>query len=157
MRKMGSQQASQPAGCPKTKWVLVGYSQGAMVARWVDDAVPSKVASRYLVGDPFQKGNQPGTRGGGANGTGVMRWNYPWASQHLDSYYSTRPSDASTFCHNNDPVCDFGLYGTEPHANYFTEDSEKKTEGRVLANIVNRLRTTTTSVPGLSADSELSD
>ena len=63
VRKMGTFQQAQPAYCPITKWVLVGYSQGAMAARWTYDTIGSRVASLYLVGDPFQKPNAAGHYG----------------------------------------------------------------------------------------------
>lgn len=134
--KMGKFQRAQPAQCPTTQWVLVGYSQGAMAARWAFDAMRSRVSSLYLLGDPFQKPNAPGTTGGGRNGNGIMRFNAPGARTEVDRYYDRRPLSAISFCHNNDVICDFGAYGSGEHTNYLSTASEKRTQGRKLAVIV---------------------
>lgn len=136
VRRMGTFQQAQPDYCPITKWVLVGYSQGAMAARWTYDTIGSRVASLYLVGDPFQKPNAAGTTGAGANGQGMLRWNWPSMRDSLDAYYVKKPATAMSLCHNNDVICDFGAYGQAEHENYFKTDAEKKEQGKALGNIV---------------------
>ncbi len=138
IRKMGDFQRAQPAYCPITKWVLVGYSQGAMAARWTFDTMGSRVASLYLVGDPFQKPNGAGTTGAGANGQGIFRLNWPGMRASLDAYYDRKPATAVSLCHNNDVICDVGTYlhGSAEHQNYYKTNAEKKAQGAVLAGIV---------------------
>ncbi len=136
IRKVGEFQRAQPSNCPTTRWVLVGYSQGAMAARWTFEALRSRVASLYLLGDPFQKPNAPGTTGKGANGQGVYRFNWQGIRAELDRYYTIKPSTAMSFCHDNDVICDLGPYGIGEHTNYFTTPAEKKQQGRLLAGIV---------------------
>ncbi|WP_107766791.1 cutinase family protein [Nocardioides terrigena] len=136
VRKMGTFQQAQPDYCPITKWVLVGYSQGAMAARWTYDTIGSRVASLYLVGDPFQKPSAAGTTGAGANGQGMLRWNWPGMRDSLDAYYAKKPSTAMSLCHNNDVICDFGTYGQAEHENYYKTDAEKKEQGKALGAIV---------------------
>jgi hypothetical protein len=137
IRKIGAFQRSQPAGCPTTRWILLGYSQGAMAARWTFDAMPSRVASLYLVGDPFQLPNKPGNKGGGKNGTGLVRWNFSGDASKLDRYYNNRPADSVTLCHDNDVICDFGWpFKDATHLDYFTTAGEKRAEGRALAKMV---------------------
>ncbi|GAA1915940.1 hypothetical protein GCM10009737_16730 [Nocardioides lentus] len=136
IRKMGSFQRDQPSPCKRTKWILVGYSQGAMAARSTYEAVGSAwVSSLYLLGDPFQKPYGAGVRGGGRNGSGFYRFNWPSLRTSLDAYYDRKPASATSLCHNNDPICDLGTPLLGPHLNYFTEETEKRTEGAKLASI----------------------
>ena len=72
INKMDSFQATQDAACPKTKWVLLGFSQGSMVARWAYAEAPNRIASLYLIGDPFQEPNKQGNIGNGNGGSGVI-------------------------------------------------------------------------------------
>ncbi len=138
IRKMGDFQRAQPAYCPTTQWVLVGYSQGAMAARWTFDVMAPRVASLYLVGDPFQKPNGAGTLGAGANGTGIFRFKWLSLRPSLDAYYAKKPATAVSFCHNNDIICDTGAYPhlEAEHTNYYKTPGEKKAHGNILAGIV---------------------
>lgn len=122
-------------GCKSTRFILIGYSQGAMVARDVAQSVPSLVAGVYLVGDPWQKPNASGVTGAGANGQGLFRLNYPGARSKVDPYYDGVYAKHS-ICHNNDPVCDFTpSTDFSPHTNYFTNEAEAVDEADALAGL----------------------
>lgn len=126
-------------GCTSTKFVLVGYSQGAMVARDVAMMLPQLVAGVYLIGDPWQKADQAITVGDGRGGTGVFRANFRNAGNR-DAYYESGYAKRS-ICHHGDPVCDiFGSIPTlgndGPHKDYFTNPIEATGEATALANMI---------------------
>ena len=98
INRMDSFQAEQPANCAPTKWILVGYSQGAMVARWAFAEAPNRVASLYLMGDPLQMASKPGNTGDGASGTGVVSAMFTGNYTPLSKYYTNRPANSVSMC-----------------------------------------------------------
>lgn len=126
-------------GCKSTKFILIGYSQGAMVARDTAMTIPSLIAGVYSVGDPWQKPNASNVTGDGRGGRGVFHTNYPRAGAARDAFYSAAYAKHS-LCHAKDPVCDFAgstwtAFNDGPHLNYFN-GSEVNTEASVLARMV---------------------
>ncbi|MEV7663531.1 cutinase family protein [Paenarthrobacter sp. NPDC089316] len=139
---MASFLKSQPSGC-NTKFIAVGYSQGAMAARQTAEA-SSRVVGVVDFGDPFQKPNSPGTTGEGSDGNGIVRhWSTKDLQAHLDKFYDL-PAAKSAFCHQGDPICSYSwLFGPgallkniEPHTNYFDSSSEASAKGKELADVV---------------------
>ena len=90
----------------------------------------SRGASLYLVGDPFQKPNAAGTTGAGANGQGMLRWNWPAMRDPYDADYAKKPATAISLCHNNDVICDFGTYGQAEHENYYKDGRGEERAGQ---------------------------
>ncbi|WP_082921201.1 cutinase family protein [Rhodococcus sp. HS-D2] len=108
--------------------ILLGYSQGAAVARKVAAAVESRgVATAVMtVGDPMQKPDADGVFGGGSNGSGIWRGNGNVRDGH-DRFYQLPNLRRASICHDRDPVCDFYITSditVGPHKNYF-EDGVK--------------------------------
>jgi hypothetical protein len=139
---MASFLKTQPSGC-NTKFVAVGYSQGAMAARQTAEA-SSRIVSVVDFGDPFQKPNSPGTTGEGSDGNGIVRhWSTKELQNNLDKFYDL-PAAKSAFCHQGDPICSYSwLFGPgallkniAPHTNYFDSSSEASTKGKELADVV---------------------
>lgn len=145
MQAMSNFRFKDSRGCQSTKFVLVGYSQGAMAAREVAQTVPNLIGGVYAVGDPWQKENAVGVTGEGRGGRGVFRANAPGAGAAKDAFYSLGFPKHS-LCHAKDPVCDiFGSASTlgndGPHLNYFN-GTEASTEASALASIVSRYTST---------------
>lgn len=141
---MASFVKSQPIGC-NTKFIAVGYSQGAMAARQTAEA-SSRVVGVVDFGDPFQKPNSPGTTGEGSDGNGIVRhWSTKDLQSRLDKFYDL-PAAKSAFCHQGDPICSYSwLFGPgalakniEPHTNYFDNSSEANLKGKELADLAHR-------------------
>lgn len=130
MRVMADAIKSQPLSCPVPKFILIGYSQGAMVARQV--AVATKdlglVAGVFLAGDPYQKARATGVHGTGAGGNGIYRTSYPGMESTFDKYYSSGSYKVASVCHEFDPVCfsgnDEDVFADPlhhaPHLNYYS-------------------------------------
>lgn len=109
-RQMDLFQSMQPANCALTKWVLVGYSQGAIVARLAYAHAPNRVVGVYVMGDPFQRPTaikQIGT----TNGTGIAAYRLRSIEGYqysFDRYWGTRPvAGSQQICFANDPICDY--------------------------------------------------
>ena len=100
----------QPANCPNTKWILLGYSQGAMVARAVFNEAPSRVASMYMVADPL---HIPGMKGDvnfgreSAPGKGVISTLFRGDAGTLFSSWNNVSDDSVNWCLGRDLVCDY--------------------------------------------------
>ena len=112
INRMDSFQAEQPANCAPTKWILIGYSQGAMVARWAYAEAADRVASLYVMGDPFQMANKPGNTGNGSAGTGVVSAMFTGDYSPLSKYYANRPGNSVSMCVSGDIICDNTTPGT---------------------------------------------
>ncbi|MEH6624606.1 MAG: cutinase family protein [Dietzia maris] len=121
-----------PNYCGLPEVVLVGYSQGAMVAR---DAAVSLAAGNpddpngpvtavHLIGDPYQVPNRPTNFGGGSNGVGVGRVIF---GSYSDRFYDLSEIRTVSLCHDNDPICDtppdIRDFDLEPHT-YFVDDPD---------------------------------
>ncbi|CAE6533177.1 unnamed protein product [Rhizoctonia solani] len=108
--------ADQSARCPDQKFVLSGYSKGAMVMHGtkLDDSVKSKVISVLVFGDPLRS-------------TTTAAWPINSASVDLspkDGNTGTRNSteNVASFCNNGDMFCN--PPGTiVPHLAYSTDGS----------------------------------
>ena len=136
--------ASSGRGCLTTKFVLVGYSQGAMAARAVAQMEPSLIGGVYGVGDPWQQANATGVTGDGRGGIGVFRAKGVGVGAKKDAFYGL-DFPKHSLCHAKDPVCDFfgaaPKFDGGPHMNYFN-GVEASSEAKALANIVSRYSST---------------
>jgi cutinase len=107
------------AKCPNEKYVLTGYSKGAMVQVLAMPQIPAAIAERVkavtLFGDPFHdagsKSNAPGAAGPLANGL-IPGINIPqnWRDKTRD------------WCNSGDPICGNGL-NIIAHLTYSTGDT----------------------------------
>jgi Mg-chelatase subunit ChlD len=106
---MGAIQKKQmTAGCTtRTKFILAGYSQGAMAARFAAQMAPTDVIGVIDIGDPYQKPNAPGNEGTKQSGNGIVRWKHPIIQGTADKFYDLGFTKAAV-CHEGDPICDFG-------------------------------------------------
>lgn len=157
LRAIGDFRHHDSRGCKSTRFVLVGYSQGAMVARETAGILPSLIDAVLLYGDPWQKPNALGVTGDGGGGTGILRAQYPGA--HPDKYYERTEFSHFSLCHLHDTVCavdgtgfvratkgDFG-----PHTNYFANTAEASTEAVRLAQAVRRAGSSPDDTPAPAA------
>ena len=64
----------QPSSCAAPKVILLGYSQGAIVARTIAKHFSGLgvLAASHLVGDPYQKPDADGVFGSGSDGQGHL-------------------------------------------------------------------------------------
>lgn len=106
--------------------ILLGYSQGAAVARKVASSMESRgvITAVMTVGDPMQKPDADSVFGSGSNGSGIWR-GYGDVQVGHDRFYSIPNLRRVSICHDKDPVCD--AYVTSdpfagPHKNYFDDD-----------------------------------
>lgn len=115
-------------GCTtETKFILAGYSQGAMAARLTAQLSPTNVIGVINIGDPYQMPNGAGNEGSKPDGNGFIRWNYPRLESTFDSFYNLEATKAA-ICHDGDPICDFrwgtaGKFVTNDfadHTDYYT-------------------------------------
>lgn len=146
----GRVQAAQATGCPRPRFVVLGYSQGAIAARWLTQLRPNDVALSQLFGDPLQWEKRSGNRGTGAGGNGFLRYisTDPEKLQDNKYYALTKPAK-STLCHKGDPFCDYNwlLVGVlailfeeyKPHLNYITSPAEITQEAQTTAGTVANL------------------
>ena len=147
--------------CPTTRFFLVGYSLGAVVAHLVYALYPGAVAGAYTIGDPMQVPNaaSSGPSSTGSDGNGVFYdkgknvLNPGWTDA-LESFYDINNFDAErrVMCHSGDNLCDykFSPFASAPHKNYFDTDltaeegevfdpDEYETEGLALAENLEKL------------------
>jgi cutinase len=110
---------AQAAACPDQRYVLVGYSEGAMVMVTLMGRIPanlqSRVAAAVLYGDPYYKSSSPAAAGsakGRANGL-VPVLGVPAA-------YAGKTRD---YCNTGDPVCGGGA-NVAAHLSYSTYNTE---------------------------------
>lgn len=141
--RMYAIQAAQGADCAPTRFVLLGYSQGAVVARSLSQVFPVEVAGTVLIGDPFQAPDAQGNQGDGAGGEGAIRVQNAFNKAGMDSYYDDSRHQTS-LCHEKDPVCNFNLFqmltdSASGHEDYVTGQSEIVSKGQELANLVTGL------------------
>jgi len=130
-----------------THFVLVGYSQGALVARQVAEDLPADlVGGVFAIGDPAQKAGAPGVTGSGASGNGSYRLLIEKDGiAGTDAFYDLGlPS--YLFCHQGDDVCDTTLaswppFSLAPHLNY----GKTTTERNALADELSALAEQATS------------
>jgi hypothetical protein len=108
--------AAQIKACPSEKFVLTGYSQGAMAVavatQSMDAATRGKIAAIAVFGDPFFQPNQPWDAAtNAASPGGVAR-----AQNGLRAFplFGNRIQD---FCNANDVVCGSGS-GIQGHLSY---------------------------------------
>jgi Tol biopolymer transport system component len=114
--------------CPKTKMILTGYSQGAQVTGDVyQNGSTSHVLAVVLFGDPYfnsrdSRVDRGSFRVGPKGGLGSRP---KFNGGHVLSY-----------CHANDPVCQFGSNPTARFANHGTYDklNEPSQAAQVVAN-----------------------
>lgn len=126
---VASFKAAHSDGCSTTtKFIAVGYSQGAMVARTAAQQNPADIVGVLSLGDPFQMPGAPGNEGTGADGNGLARQllGAEPAYATLDDFYDL-VAHTSALCHLGDLICAFpggfsaflALGGDIPeHANY---------------------------------------
>ncbi len=134
--------AAEVAGCQgKTHAVLMGYSQGAMVARAVAQQAPAgTVGGVFLLGDPEQKPYADGVQGAGSAGSGIVRTLFGTST---DSYYAL-PIARVSVCHGGDPVCQFSPAavaspaGGQAHSSYGSTPAELTVLATDLANVARR-------------------
>ncbi|WP_166866972.1 cutinase family protein [Salinibacterium sp. ZJ70] len=120
-------------GCPiEPKFIVVGYSQGAMAARHTAELNQDDVIGVFTIGDPYQQAEAPGVRDAGAVGTGIIRWKADEAQRAaLDAFYRA-VGHHSGICHADDPICQFvpfaalvrlALGDYAPHLDYYSDGS----------------------------------
>ena len=135
-------QSRQPAGC-KTKFIGIGYSQGAMASRVLAQGSSSNFAGVVNFGDPYQKPNSSGNEGEAANGEGILRWFVKDPSKKIiDAYYDIE-MHKSALCHTKDPICSYSwifgapalAFAIDTHLNYLEIGTEARDKGTELANL----------------------
>lgn len=146
-------QAQTAAGCPSPKFVVLGYSQGAITARWLTQLRPDDVALTQIFGDPLQFENQTGNHGSGSGGNGFMRYISTTPEKIQDNKYYALSSSKTGLCHGGDPFCDYNwLVGAfaivfhqfQEHLDYVTGNSEITQEGQTISRKVAQLIQTVT-------------
>jgi hypothetical protein len=103
------------SSCPGQKFVLIGYSQGAMVMHQVLTALAAtpqlldRVALAVLIADPDRAGGQGVLEGGTASDgvTGVDTWLRRQALQSAIPIPASVRSRTASLCNSGDLVCDF--------------------------------------------------
>jgi len=161
--------AAQDPSCPQTRFVLLGYSQGAMAARmaWANDRA-GRIASIFAVGDPFQRNGAfhsdlpgDGVQGGGALGEGLLSIVAPYVGVADAELLAFDRSDTPrhSYCHRFDPIC---AQKSTPvatisidisdHTNYLLDPAEARGAGSWLFDQV-RDSGTPLERGGLSGDS----
>jgi hypothetical protein len=115
----------QASRCPDQKFVLIGYSQGAMVAGdalaspmdrtlgpadALSSGAASRVAAVVMFGDPRFRSGEPYNAGNAVGGNGV----YPRRQGALGAF-ADRIRD---YCASGDPVCQAGGFNYIAHASY---------------------------------------
>lgn len=139
------ERGSRAAGCAaETKFVLLGYSQGAMAARYTAAVNRQDVVGLLLLGDPLQKADADGVFGGGSGGSGIFRLTYRPLDltgavrlDGWDDFYDWPGVVRHAICHARDIICDtvrsslplmWILDGRKPgsaeHLDYFTTRAE---------------------------------
>ncbi len=135
---------AQSASCTaEPKFIVVGFSQGAIVARLLAQLYPRAVVGVVTIGDPVQKAGASGNEGTGAHGTGIIRSSFPYYQERLDRFYSLA-AHKSALCHADDPFCDFrgedsllALLSPAAHFSYMTGpfSSEASVKGKEIADL----------------------
>ncbi|KAG9084979.1 hypothetical protein FS749_004776 [Ceratobasidium sp. UAMH 11750] len=104
--------ASQAIACPNQRFVLSGYSKGAMVVHGttLSSSLKSKVASILVFGDPERNSNNP----------------WPINSPSVDlapKDGSTSSQNIASFCNTGDLFCAIPGYSLPAHLAYPTDGS----------------------------------
>ncbi|MFD1716046.1 cutinase family protein [Amnibacterium flavum] len=158
--------------CKTEKWVLAGYSQGALVTNLATTYDPKFYAGIYLLGDPSQYPYRAGTTYGGApkaTATGIY--------DQLGRLKLNKDLRLLTYtaCHARDAVCDnsgwLGLFtkmgpkkavdtGLAAHTNYATKPNEiYPTTTAIVQRLlkINKPRPTPPVENGVISDPALAD
>jgi cutinase len=110
---------SQAAACPNQRFVLTGYSEGAMVMTTLMGRIPAniqgRVAAAVLYGNPYFKSGSPA-----AAGSGKGQANGLVPGQGIPAPFAERTRD---YCNAGDPVCGAGS-NVAAHLSYSQYDSE---------------------------------
>jgi hypothetical protein len=95
---------AQAAACPQQKFVLAGYSEGAMVITVLMGRIPAglqpRVAAAVLYGNPYFKSSSPASAG---SGKGAANGLVPGLG--VPAGFTGRTRD---YCNAGDPVCGAG-------------------------------------------------
>lgn len=153
--------AQTAAGCPSPRFVVLGYSQGAIAARWLTQLRPKNIALSQIFGDPLQWQDQTGNHGNGEGGNGFLRYVSSDAEKRTDNgYYTVGGPTRSALCHTGDPICDYNwllvgvlalvLHQDDEHYNYVVQSAETTAEGQTISRKVAELLATA-SAPKSSA------
>ena len=144
VKTMQDFQTEHGAGCrTPTKFVVTGYSQGAMAARYTAQMNTRDVIAAINIGDADQKPNAAGNIGSAPDGNGVVRAKWPILNDVNDRYYDL-PLVKTATCHNEDPICDFrwgtawrmspvqlpGVNAFEHHESYYTSAHPEESPAR---------------------------
>ncbi|MFC9420017.1 VWA domain-containing protein, partial [Bacillus mobilis] len=146
-------------GCPLPKFIVIGYSQGAMAARAL--AGYPDVVGVLNLGDPEQSRFAAGNEGTGAKGEGVIRFKYPGLKSVFDSYDNNSVEDKIALCHKDDPICDFQLehanrlLDPKQHVNYLLDTDEAATYGKKLAQMAHKYYVPPTTEPAVPPSSRV--
>jgi hypothetical protein len=135
-------------GCPGSRFVLAGYSQGMIVAHELAIAAPAgTVAGLFGFGDPDQVPDGRGVTGTGAAGQGAYRW---YAGTGGDAVYGM-PIGIWTLCHGGDPVCQFtvaaAMAGDFSQHTYDAFVAEQQAAGVALAGLARAAGSSSVSTP----------
>jgi hypothetical protein len=142
--------------CLATKFILIGFSQGAIAARMVGEMYPNDIAGSILLGDPLQAADQAVNEGEGSSGWGMVRSVIPPFHQVQSDRYYDLPYHQSSLCHEKDPVCNFSFLSTleamnegyPDHNNYSTIGSnEAASKAAELSELVLRFLDATVPTP----------
>jgi Cutinase len=108
--------AAQVQACPNQKFVLSGYSQGAMAVAQATASMPAatraKVAAIVVFGDPYYRPNQPWDAATNAASPGGLA-----AAANGLSAFPQFAGKIQDYCNANDSVCGSGS-GINGHLSY---------------------------------------
>lgn len=109
------------ARCPNEKWILAGYSQGALIVNRVvrNFTLDERIVGIGLIADPARRPDQVGVQ----VGTATPWWGVAHAASPLPAVFN-RLSTINA-CNKNDIVCDFTAdpFGIAVHTSYATKQS----------------------------------
>jgi hypothetical protein len=133
---------SLPATCG-TKFVAVGFSQGAIVARELAAMNTRDVIGVITIGDPYQKPHAPGNAGDGRGGEGIARFTaLPQDQRRFDRFYDLDVYKSSQ-CTKGDLICDFHFSDLATlrdklaaHRNYLAAPEDAQATARELADLI---------------------
>lgn len=108
--------AAQAAACPTQRFVLAGYSQGAMAVAVATQSMPpatrARVAAIVVFGDPYYRPDQPWNATTNAASRGGLA-----AALNGLSAFPQFPGRIQDYCNANDSVCGSGS-GIAGHLTY---------------------------------------
>lgn len=139
--------------CPNFRYLIVGYSQGAMAARQFIQQEHSRVYASILIGDPYRSSSIENASGSGVDhlysGQSNGLYNQIPVINHFDDYYHYDNIKRYSMCHVGDQMCDLEptlrLDSEYPHRKSFERlpiDGENPCvhAGRVENNLTQRNR-----------------